>query len=76
MIFLLALIFWVTMQIGRKSANVLGIFPEVNCDVIERTYGKKLEQYAIEDMETILAWKDNLYREKIKTRGCIECFCA
>ena len=49
------------MHIGRKSANVLGIFPQVDCDVISQTYGKNLEQYAIQDMETILAWKDNFF---------------
>lgn len=68
-------IFWGTFKIGNTSANLVAVFPGVNCTVISDTYGTYLEDWAVADYEILLAWQDN-GREQIQTRGCLECFCT
>ena len=72
-IFLLAVLgasFYFIFWLAAKELWVTKVYPVVDCDSIDSTYGNMLETYAWYDSQFIT------HNKGARSSGCLQCFCV
>ena len=62
--------FVIIFAISAYSAKVASVFPAVNCESIENTFGSKLQVQAVKDYDLLIS-----HPEGTQSDGTLDCFC-